>query len=144
MVSSFFCKDLFIYYMEVHCSCLQTPQKRPSDLITDGCEPSYGCWDLNSQPSKEQSALLTAEPSLQPSFLLFMQSKPPHHGTTPPTFSGWLFRLQPVPQNPPEANLTKPVLHRLVSKLVLDTAKPLIFINHHTIFFFFLLGQGLL
>ena len=37
-----------------------------SDLITDGYEPPCGCWDLNSGPSKEQSLLLTAEPSLQP------------------------------------------------------------------------------
>jgi hypothetical protein len=37
-----------------------------SDLITDGCEPPCGCWDLNSGPLKEQSVLLTAEPSLQP------------------------------------------------------------------------------
>ena len=48
-------------------------QKRVSDLITDGCEPPCGCWDLNSGPSEEQSMLLTTEPSLQPwiSFLLF-------------------------------------------------------------------------
>jgi hypothetical protein len=52
--------------MLVHCSCLQTDQKRASDLITDGCEPPCGCWDLNSGPSEEQSVLLTAEPSLQP------------------------------------------------------------------------------
>jgi len=32
----FFFKDLFIYYIWVHCSCLQTHQKRASDLITDG------------------------------------------------------------------------------------------------------------
>jgi hypothetical protein len=31
-----------------------------------GCEPPCGCWDLNSGPLKEQSVLLTAEPSLQP------------------------------------------------------------------------------
>ena len=41
--------------MEVHCSCLQTLQKRESDLVTDGCEPPCGCWDLNSGPSEEQS-----------------------------------------------------------------------------------------
>jgi hypothetical protein len=34
----------------------------------DGCEPPCGCWDLNLQPSEEQSALLTAEPSLQPPY----------------------------------------------------------------------------
>jgi hypothetical protein len=55
----FFFKDLFIYYMKVHCSCLQTLQKRESDLVTDGCEPPCGCWDLNSGPSEEQSGALT-------------------------------------------------------------------------------------
>jgi hypothetical protein len=39
-------------------------QKRSSDLITDGCEPVCGCWDLNSGPSEEQSVLLTTEPFL--------------------------------------------------------------------------------
>jgi hypothetical protein len=54
----FFFKDLFIYYKYVHCSCLQTHQKRESDLVTDGCEPPCGCWDLNSGPSEEQSGAL--------------------------------------------------------------------------------------
>jgi hypothetical protein len=36
-------------------------------LITDGCEPPCGCWDLNSGSPEEQSMLLTAEQSLQPS-----------------------------------------------------------------------------
>jgi hypothetical protein len=35
-------------------------------LITDGCEPPCGCWDLNSWPPEKQSVLLTAEPSHQP------------------------------------------------------------------------------
>jgi hypothetical protein len=48
------------------CSCLQTPQKMASDLITDGCEPSCGCWDVNSRPLEEQLVLLFSEPSLQP------------------------------------------------------------------------------
>jgi hypothetical protein len=39
-----------------------------SDLITDGCEPPCGYWDLNSGPSEEQSVLLPAEPSHQPHF----------------------------------------------------------------------------
>jgi hypothetical protein len=30
-----------------------------SDLITDGCEPPCGCWDLNSGPLEEQSGTLT-------------------------------------------------------------------------------------
>jgi hypothetical protein len=34
----------------------------------DGCKPPCGCWELNSGPLEEQSVLLTAEPSLQPSF----------------------------------------------------------------------------
>jgi hypothetical protein len=58
-MSFFFFKDLFIHYMQVHCSCLQTPQKRASDLVTDGCEPSCGCWDLNFGPSEEESGALT-------------------------------------------------------------------------------------
>ncbi|XP_075801518.1 ephrin type-A receptor 10 isoform X3 [Microtus pennsylvanicus] len=36
------------------------------DLIIDGCEPSCGCWELNSGPLEQQSVLLTSEPSLQP------------------------------------------------------------------------------
>jgi len=48
----FFClfvfEDLFILCIWVHCSCPQTHQKRASDLITDGCEPPCGCWELNS------------------------------------------------------------------------------------------------
>jgi hypothetical protein len=34
----------------------------------DGCEPPYGCWDLNAGPLEEQSVLLTMEPSLQPNY----------------------------------------------------------------------------
>ena len=41
-------------------------QKRAQDLITDGCEPPRGYWELNSGPLEEQSVLLTSEPSLQP------------------------------------------------------------------------------
>jgi hypothetical protein len=45
-----------------------TPEEgiRSHALTTDGCEPPYGCWELNSEPLEEQSVLLTAEPSLQP------------------------------------------------------------------------------
>jgi len=60
------------YYIYVHYICLQTHQKRVLDLITDGCEPPCGCWDLNSGPSKEQSVLLSAEPSHQPWFGFFV------------------------------------------------------------------------
>jgi hypothetical protein len=50
---------LFILCIWVHCS------------YTDGCEPSCGCWDLNSGPPEEQSVLLTSEPSLQPLLMTF-------------------------------------------------------------------------
>ena len=45
--------------------------QRAPDLITDGCEPPCGCWELNSGPLEEQSVLLTAEPSLQPFYSVF-------------------------------------------------------------------------
>ncbi|ERE77756.1 vascular endothelial growth factor B-like protein [Cricetulus griseus] len=49
--------------------CKPPCQKRAQDPITDGCEPPYGCWELNSGP-----LLLTTEPSLQP--LLMVSSFP--------------------------------------------------------------------
>ena len=67
----FFLEDLFVLCMWVHCHRLQTHQKRESDPITNGCEPPCGCWELNSESLKEQSALLTTEPSLQPLPFLF-------------------------------------------------------------------------
>ena len=39
----FIFKVLSIYYLCVHCCCLQTHQKGASDPITDGCEPPCGC-----------------------------------------------------------------------------------------------------
>jgi hypothetical protein len=54
----------FIYLMYV--STL-SHQKKASDPIPDGCEPLCGFWELNSEPLEEQSVLLSAEPSLQPS-----------------------------------------------------------------------------
>jgi hypothetical protein len=55
----------FIYMSSLLLSS-DTPEERALDPITDGCELPCGCWDLNSGPLKEQSVLLTAEPSLQP------------------------------------------------------------------------------
>ena len=49
-----------------------TSQKRASDLITGGCEPPCGCWELNSGPLKEQSVLLTSEPSLCPDLFIYL------------------------------------------------------------------------
>ena len=66
------CMDLFIYFY-VHCHCLQTHQKRPSDPITDGCEPQCGCWELNSGPLEEKRMLFPTEPSLQPPPLYFLR-----------------------------------------------------------------------
>jgi hypothetical protein len=43
-----------------------TPQKRASHPITDGCEPPCGGWEFNSGPLEEQSVLLTNKPFLQP------------------------------------------------------------------------------
>ena len=64
-------KDLFII-IHKYTSCLQMHQKKVSDLITGVCKPPCGCWDLNSGPLEEQSALLTTEPSHQPFFLLLL------------------------------------------------------------------------
>jgi hypothetical protein len=44
--------------------------------ITDGCEPPCGGWELNSGPLKEQSVLLTTEPSLQPGPFLYKYFAP--------------------------------------------------------------------
>jgi hypothetical protein len=67
---------IYLLFIWVHCSCPQTQQKRTADSITDGCEPSCGCWELNSGPLTTQSVLLTTEPSLQP---------PSHPPPLPPT-----------------------------------------------------------
>jgi hypothetical protein len=45
-------------------------QKREPDLITGGCDPPCGCWDLNSGPLEEQSVLLPTELSRQPHLTL--------------------------------------------------------------------------
>jgi hypothetical protein len=41
---------------------IQSPRAR----VTDGCELSCECWELNLGPLQEQSVLLTAKPSFQP------------------------------------------------------------------------------
>jgi len=60
LLFNFFCKIYLFLCLWVHCSCLQTHQKRAKDPITDGCEPPCGFWDLNSGPREEQSALSRA------------------------------------------------------------------------------------
>ena len=51
-------------YMSALSAWTPVHQKRASDPITDDCEPSCGCWKLNSGPLQEQPILLTTEPSL--------------------------------------------------------------------------------
>ena len=58
---------IFIYSLRIQYSvCMSACQKTAPDLITDGCVPPCGCWELNSGPLEEQTMLLTTEPSLQP------------------------------------------------------------------------------
>ena len=62
-----FLNYLFTYYVyNILSVCMPIGQKRAPDLITDGCEPPCGCWELNSGPLEEQAMLLTTEPSLEP------------------------------------------------------------------------------
>jgi hypothetical protein len=64
---SFFFKKLFIYLfcMWVHCSCFRHT-RRGHRIITDGCEPPFACWELNSGPLEEQPVLLNTEPRMSP------------------------------------------------------------------------------
>ena len=39
--------------------------RKAPGLITNGCEPPCGCWELNSGPPEEQLVLFPSEPSLQ-------------------------------------------------------------------------------
>ena len=55
-------------YVCVPCARLLPTEARvgiesPGTEITDSCEPSCGCWELNSCLLEEQQVLLTAEPS---------------------------------------------------------------------------------
>ena len=57
---------LFIYYVyNILPPCMPTFQKRAPDLITDGCEPPCGCWELNPSTLEKQPVVLTAELSAQ-------------------------------------------------------------------------------
>jgi hypothetical protein len=64
----FFKKRFILFIICKYTVAVFRRQKRDSGLVTDGCEPPCGCWDLNSGPPEEQSVLLTAEPSLQALF----------------------------------------------------------------------------
>jgi hypothetical protein len=66
LVSYFFFFNIFIFIYSILPACMPAGQKRASDLIIDGYEPSCGCCILNSGPLEEQTVLLTSEPSLLP------------------------------------------------------------------------------
>jgi hypothetical protein len=78
-----------------------------SDLITGGCEPPCGCWDLNSGPSEEQSVLLPAEPSHQPPNWFFFKDY------NIITFPPFLSTLQNLPYTFPYSPLNLWLLHSL-------------------------------
>lgn len=58
---------MFPEWMSVHHVC-EVPTKGIKALeigVTDDCEPSGGCQDLNPGRPEEQPVLLTTEPSIQ-------------------------------------------------------------------------------
>jgi hypothetical protein len=76
--------------MWVHCSCLQTHQKRASDPITDGCEPPCGCWELNSELWKSRIELLKEQSVLFNCWAISPALKAfPFYRTVKP----WLYKL---------------------------------------------------
>jgi hypothetical protein len=54
---------IYLLYVSTLLLSSDTPEK---GIITDGCEPPCGCWDLNSGSPEELSVLLPTEPFLQP------------------------------------------------------------------------------
>jgi hypothetical protein len=83
---SFFLKIYLFIICKVHCSCLQTLQKRVSDFVMDGCEPPCGCWDLNSGLSEEQSGTLTNW-AISPALNIFLKRDNCSWAVVPPTFN---------------------------------------------------------
>ena len=61
---SFF-RFIYLFYVYEYNVIVFRYQKRASDPIIGGCEPPYGCWELNSGHLEEQSVLLNNEPSLK-------------------------------------------------------------------------------
>ncbi|XP_038167074.1 ras-related protein Rab-13 isoform X2 [Arvicola amphibius] len=79
-------KEVDGYFVYIHTSANQVPSEvrrewwTPGTLVTDGCEPPRGCWELNSGPLEEQSVFLTAEafsPAPTVSFLFFSRQSLP-------------------------------------------------------------------
>jgi hypothetical protein len=55
--------DMWVFCL---CLCLCTTEleegiESPGTGFTDGCEPSFGCWELNLGPLEEQPVSLTTE-----------------------------------------------------------------------------------
>jgi hypothetical protein len=71
----FFLPAFFFFLRFIYLSKYAVATFKKKVLITDGCEPLCGCWDLNSGPSEEQSVLLTVEPPLQPFLPVFSGSR---------------------------------------------------------------------
>jgi hypothetical protein len=57
-------KDVFIILHKYNVADFRCT-RRGRQIITGGCEPPWGCWDLNSRSSEKQSVLLHNEPSCQ-------------------------------------------------------------------------------
>jgi hypothetical protein len=65
---SFFFKKIYLFYVYEYTIALFRDTRRGHQIPLHGCEPPCGCWKLNTGLLKEQSVLLTPEPSLQPTF----------------------------------------------------------------------------
>lgn len=66
-------------YEYVPCTCGACGGRKrapgaPGTGVTDGCEPSCGCWESSPDPLPQQPVLLTTEPALQPKVLLLTAS----------------------------------------------------------------------
>ena len=57
--------SIFLMFMSTLSAYITLCQKRASDPTIDGCEPPYGCWELNSRLLEEQPVLLITKPFLQ-------------------------------------------------------------------------------
>ena len=68
-----FCLQISVHHL--HAWCLKGPEeevKSPSNGVTEGCELSYGCWDLNRPgSSRTQPMLLLLDHSPAPDFLVY-------------------------------------------------------------------------
>ena len=66
----------YVYSILLPAYTLPTGQMRAPDLIIDGYKPPCGCWELNSRPLEVHPVvLLTTEPSLQPPWQFYIQSR---------------------------------------------------------------------